>query len=191
MANSNELIDNEKTILGHLIRFPECVAEIMEGIEEADFSSPKHAAIFEAAREHLGEGFDLLILSNTLKGRGWELNPSDLIAFEEYAIDGVDLSRYKEEIRLARQKRDLCDFLTSAIKNLKAPVSDLQEIRETLLEKLSGLPGESFGGKLIKTPSDFSTELQTISESKKSPLYSGLKDLDNLLGDGDPMSWAL
>jgi len=178
----SKMSEEEKTILGHLIRFPERAAELVEGIEGSDFESAKHKAIFEAIVDHMGEGFDNLTLSNALKGQGWEINPSDLLAFGEYAFDGVDTTQCKERIKLESQKRDLSSFLTSKVKDLKAAASDIEEIRESLLEKLSALPGESFGGKLIKTPSDFSTELQDISENKRPLLYSGLKDLDDLIG---------
>ncbi len=173
--------ENEKSLLGHLIRFPERAAELVEGIEGDDFSSPKHKAIFEAIVDHMGEGFDCLVLSNALKGRGWEINSSDLLAFEEYAFDGVDTSKVKERIKLTSQKRNLCDLLSDAIRDLKGPDCDLEMTKENLFEKISALSPSPVGSKLIKRPSDFSAEIHQQDGSKTS-ILTGLKGLDDLLG---------
>lgn len=58
--------DNEKAIIGHLIRFPERVSEIFEGLEAGDFASPKLKRVFEAIQEHAERGFDVLLLSKCL-----------------------------------------------------------------------------------------------------------------------------
>lgn len=178
--------DDEKTVLGYLIKHPEYAFEILEGLVDDDFSSPKHKAIFRSIRNHIDEGFDLLILSNALKAEGFEVAVSDLISLEEFCFEGVDISKCKERIRAASQRRSLHDFLTVTIKDLNAG-SDLQTVQNNLLEKISSLQ-EGFPGKtLIKTPSDFITEIKNQNTNKsKILIHSGLKRLDDLLGGFRP-----
>jgi hypothetical protein len=92
--------EGEQIIIGHLIRFPEMVFEITEGIEAEDFSSPKLAAIFRAVQEHSAKRYDAILLSNTLKGWGWDISVFDLVALEDFAFEGFDLARIKEEIKV-------------------------------------------------------------------------------------------
>ena len=175
--------DDEQTLLGHMIRFPERAAELVEGIEGGDFESPKHKAIFEAVIDHMGEGFDYLVLSNALKAQGWEINPSDLIAFEEYAFDGVDTSKVKDRIKAASQKRSLCNLLSTTLRDIKSPDCDFEMVKEALIEKISALSPSPIGGKLIKMPSEFSDEIHNSLEgSSKAVIRTGLKGLDDLMG---------
>ena len=179
MENKDSL-ENEKTIIGHIIRFPERASEIMEGLEPGDFSSPKHAAIFGDVRDNLGEGFDILTLSNTLKVHGWKLNPSDLIAFEEWAFDGVDLSMCKEKIKTESQKRSFAHYLNITLEEIKKPESDLTSIHDDLQKKLLDLQAGITTEKLLKQPSDFREEILNPKHSK--PMLTGMESFDKLLG---------
>ena len=175
--------ENEKSLLGHLIRFPERAAELVEGIDGNDFESPKHKAIFEAIVDHLGEGFDYLVLSNALKVQGWEINSSDLLAFEEFAFDGVDTSKVKDRIKAASQKRSLCSLLSTAIRDIKGPDRDFQIIKESLIEKIQVLSPSPVGGKLIKRPSEFLDEIHnSLDGNSRAVIRTGLKEFDDLLG---------
>jgi replicative DNA helicase len=175
--------DDEQTLLGHMIRFPERPAELAEGIDGNDFEFPKHKAIFETIIDHMGEGFDYLVLSNALKAQGWEINPSDLIAFEGFAFDGVDTAKVKDRIKVASQKRNLCDLLSATIRDIKGPDCDFQIIKEGLIERISALSPSPIGSKLIKRPSDFSDEIHnSFQGSSRAAIRTSLKGLDDLLG---------
>ena len=179
MENRDSL-ENEKTILGHLIRFPEQAWEIMDGLEPEDFSSSKYAAIFRVATDFLGEGFDLVKLSNTLKGLGWQMNRSDLLELVQYAFDGMDLSMYKREIKLESQKRSLAHYLNITFEEIKKPGSDLPSIYDNLSKKLLDFQAGITTEKILKQPVDFREEI--LNPANLRAMLTGLGSFDELLG---------
>ena len=179
MENKDSL-ENEKTILGHLIRYPKRAVEIMEGLEPEDFSSPKLAAIFRAVQDHSSIKYDPILLSNTLKGWGWDVSVFDLITFEDYAFDGVDLDRIKTEIKTEAQKRNLAHYLKSSLQELQKPESNLIEIHDDLSKKLFDLQAGISTDTILKRPSDFREEI--LNPKGSTAMLTGLQEFDRLIG---------
>jgi replicative DNA helicase len=176
---NHNMNDSERTIIGHLIRFPESAFEIAEGLLPEDFSSPKLGAIFRAAQDH-SEKYDTLLLSNTLKRWGWDVSVFDLVSFEEYAFEGVDLERIKAEIKVEAQKRSLTHYLKSTLQQLEKPGSELIEIHDGLLKRILDLQAGISTDSILKQPSDFREEILNPRYSKA--MLTGLQGFDQLTG---------
>ena len=172
--------EREKTILGHLIRFPEIVFEITEGIVPEDFSSPKLAAIFRAVQEHSAKRYDAILLSNTLKGWGWDISVFDLVGLEDFAFEGFDLARIKEEIKIERRKRDLIQCLKSSLQQLERPGSNLTGIHDDLSQKLLDIQAGISTDTILKQPSDFREQILNPKNSRV--IFTGLQEFDRLQG---------
>ena len=170
----------EEIIIGHLIRFPNEVFEISEALSPEDFSSSKLGAIFRAVQEHSPEKCDVVTLSVTLKGWGWDIPISQLVALEEFAFDGVDLSNLKKEIKVERQKRDFIRDLKSSLQQLEKEGSDLTEIHNDLSRKLLDIEAGISTNALLKQPSDFREQILNPKNSRA--IFTGLQEFDKLLG---------
>jgi len=169
----------EKTVIGHLLRFPDRSLEITEGLSYEDFSSQKLGAIFRACLDH-PKGYDVLLISSTLQGWGFDVSVADLISLEEYAFDGVDLSRVKEEIRTESQKRTLSQYLNNSLKELQKSDSDLSEIYDGLSKKLLDIQAGVQTDHLLKRPSDFRDEI--LNPKGSNAMITGLESFDRLFG---------
>lgn len=172
--------ENEKTIIGHLIRFPEAAFEVTEGLFPEDFSSQRMGAIFRACLEHSAKGYDALLISSTLKGWGWDVPVSDLIGLEEWAFEGIDLERVKQEIRAEAQKRRFAYHLRESLQEIGKPGSDLPVIHDDLFRKLLDLQAGLSTDSILKGPADFREEILNPRESEA--IMTGLSSFDNLFG---------
>jgi len=171
----------EKTIIGHLLRFPDRSLEITEGLSYEDFSSQKLGAIFRAVPEC---GGDILKISNTLQSWGFVVTLSELIALEEYAFDGINLQSFKEEILTASKKRNLTHCLKSNLVEIEKPGSDLSEIHKNLSKKLLDLQAGVQTDHLLKRPADFREEI--LNPKTPKAMITSLDSFDKLLGGFRP-----
>jgi replicative DNA helicase len=174
------MLEYEKAIIGHLVRFPETNLEVSEGLEAEDFSSPKLGAIFRAVQENSTRRYDALLLSKILKEWGWEVSVFDIVSLEEDAFDGVDLERVKAEIKAEAQKRNLTHYLNSRIKELEKPDSDLAGIHNDLSQKLLNLQAGISIDSILKRPSDFREEI--LDPKNSNAILTGLESFDRLFG---------
>ncbi len=174
------MIDNEQTIIGHLIRFPERAADIQDGLYPGDFISPKLAAIYRVIQERGADGYDPLMISGILKDRGWDIPISSLLSLEEFAIDGVDLDRIKEEINEASQKRTFTNYLKPLLSEIEKPGSDFPTIIDDLSKILFDLQAGVSTKDLLRRPSDFREEL--LNPTSVRSVRTGLASFDNLMG---------
>lgn len=172
----NSIEENEKILIGHLLRFPEDAFEISEGISPENFSSQKLGAIFRAAQE----SDDLLKISNTVQSWGFSVTISELINLQDFAFDGVDLQSFKDEIKLNSQKRSLTHCLRVNLQEIEKPGSDLTAIHDDLSKKLLDLQAGVQTDHLLKRPSDFRQEI--LNPKRLKAMLTGLVSFDELLG---------
>jgi replicative DNA helicase len=178
--------DSEKVILAHCLRFPENLASVIGDLKSEDFLSPKHRALFQAIREHpltIGR-IDKLLLSNNLKKKGWNIEPSELITLEdEYSFDGLDIEYHKRELRLASQRQRLVDFLSVQQKQIENEESDLETIKGKLLDGINIISSDSFKSNAVKSSEAFFEEIRDLhsGQSLNKAIPSGWKAFDELI----------
>lgn len=172
--------DAEKIIIAHLLRFPEMVFEITERLQPEDFSSPRMRALFQACLEHSSKGYNLISLTSTLKGWGWDLSISECVGLQEWAYEGIDLERVKDEIKIEAQKRSLAHCLKFNLQEIEKPGSDLTAIHEDLSQKLLNLQAGISTDSILKKPSDFRESLLDPQHSRS--IQTGINSLDSIMG---------
>jgi replicative DNA helicase len=179
--------ESEKVLLAHCLRFPENMAIIFDGLKSEDFLSPKHRILFQAIREHpltIGR-IDKLLLSNTLKSKGWNIEPSELITLEDdYGFDGLDIDYHKREVILASQRRHLADFLSAQVKEIEEGNTDFEAVKGKLLDGINTISSDSFKSNCVKGSEAFFDEIRDLHSGRaiNKAIPSGWKTLDDLLG---------
>lgn len=182
----NNGLENERTILAHCLRFPENMAVILGDLTSEDFLSPKYRAAFQAIREHpltIGR-IDKLLLSNILKGKGWDILPSELITLEdEYSFDGLDIEYHKREIRIVSQRRRLADFLSIQQKEIEEGDLDLETAKGKLLDGINNIASDSFKSNSVKTSEAFFDEIRDLHSGCpiNKAILTGWEKFDNLV----------
>jgi replicative DNA helicase len=179
--------DSEKAILAHCLRFPEDMAIILGDLKSEDFPSPKPKVLFQAIREHpltIGH-IDKLLLSNTLKAKGWDIPVSELITLEdEYSFDGLDIEYHKREVKLVSQRRRLVDFLSVQQREIEEGNIDLETIKGKLLDGINIISSDSFKSNVVKSSEAFFEEIRDLhsGHSINKAIPAGWKAFDGLLG---------
>jgi len=180
-------IDNsEKAILAHCLRFPENMAIVLDGFKSEDFLSPKHRALFQAIREHpltIGR-IDKLLLSNNLKKKGWNIEPSELLTLEdEYSFDGLDIEYHKREVILASQRKRLANFLSVQAKEIEEGNTDFEGVKGKLLDGINNISSDSFKSNSVKATEAFFDEIRDLhsGQSINKAIPSGWEKLDDLI----------
>lgn len=171
--------ESEKTIIAHLLRYPESTFEIMEGLSPEDFSSQRMGAVFRAVQES-SDGYDALRISQTLQTWGFNVTVSELISLQEYAFDGIDLQGFKDEIKTDSGKRALAHCLKTYLQEVEKPGADLSEIENDLSKRLTDIHTGSSTESILKRPSDFRESILNPKQSRA--METGLESLDRLIG---------
>ncbi len=180
------MTNSEEAILADCLRFPENMAVTLGDLKSEDFPSPKYKALFQAIREHpltIGR-IDKLLLSNTLKSKGWNIEPSELITLEdEFSFDGLDIEYHKRELRLASQRQRLVNFLSVKQKEIEKEESDLETIKGKLLDGINIISSDSFKSNAVKSSEAFFEEIRDLHSGRSinKAIPSGWKNLDGLI----------
>ena len=180
---NKDYLESEKTIIGHLIRFPESAFEIMEGLSPDDFSSQRMGAVFRAVQES-GNEYDVLKISKVLQTWGFNIAVSELVGLQEYAFDGISLQSFRDEIKSNSQKRSLAHCLKINIEEIEKPGSDLTAIHDDLSKRLLDLQAGTTTEKILKRPVDFREEILNPKRSKA--MITGIDSFDKLFGGFRP-----
>jgi hypothetical protein len=130
--------DSEMVLLGARLRSSDNIPILFDGLNEDDFSLPKHKAIFRAIKslEKKKAPIDPITLSNELKIHGTEISPSEVIELEDSYIDGIDLQYYIDQIKILSKRRKLQSSLSLALKEVQNPAVEYSELKEQITQNV-------------------------------------------------------
>jgi replicative DNA helicase len=182
------MIESEKTILAHCLRWPSIIETVMLELGEDDFTSPDRRILFKTFRDMERRGLDRLdpiATSQATIRQGTMIPVSELVDLEDsFAIDGINIEYHVREIKASSQRRKLSLALEDGLKALQDPANDLNPIRQALAEKLM-TPWEVSGqSKILAAPDHYRSEILNLVDGKSEDrgLLTGWPTFDELLG---------
>lgn len=183
-------IETEQNILATLMT----VANSMENItlEQQDFFSGRHQTVFSVIQElhHKQQPYDSLFVLDILKQRNW----LEQAGGEEYLLQimrecssiATALQPQTKKLKKLRECRDL-EQVGEKIKEL-AQQTMTDNLQEQALDLLMGLnpQNEEMGQMIADSMLDVFDLMNTRSQRKDIGISTGLKHLDNLIGEIEP-----
>lgn len=183
--NENLLINSEiqleQEILGGLISSPRALTQYVDLINEKFFRINSHKAIFNGILEMYKKGLaiDLVSFLTYHKNKTKEMNSISYVS--EVAACNPSISNFKTKVELLKE-----NYKISTIKGLYEEIntlgtaSELTELLENTLKEVYGTTSNND----LDIAADYDQYLIDLySENDNSGFKSGLRNLDNVLGN--------